>query len=148
DLPAGFGSVHEAGGDHGDLDFAGHFLVDDGPEDDVRVLVRRGAHDLGRLVDLMQRQVGPTGDVEQDAARPVDRGLQQRRGDRVASGVRGALVAATEADAHQGGALTGHDGLDVGKVQVDQSGLHDQVGDALHALSQHVIDDLQSLGEV
>src|SRR5438552_12527811 len=87
DLAAGLGAVHEAGGHHGDLDLAGHLLVDYGAEDDVGVLVGGAAHDLGGLVDLVQGEVGTAGDVEEDAARPVDRGLQQRAGDRVTGGV-------------------------------------------------------------
>src|SRR3712207_8070080 len=43
-------------------------------------LFRSGDH-LGGLVDLEQAEVGAAGDVEQHAPGPVDRGLQQRRGD-------------------------------------------------------------------
>jgi len=95
----------------------------------------------------VQREVGAAGDVEEDAPRPVDRGLQQRAGDGIAGGIGGTRVAAAEADPHQGCALSGHDRLDVGEVQVDQAGLDDQVGDALHALTEHVIGDLQGFGE-
>src|SRR5467141_5049558 len=38
DLATGLGPGYEAGGDHCDLDLAGHLLVDDRSEDDVGVL--------------------------------------------------------------------------------------------------------------
>src|SRR5438445_1583307 len=84
----------------------------------------------------MQSEVGAAGDVQKDAPGTVDRGFEQRAGHGVPGRVRGALVPATEADAHQGRALARHDGLDVGEVEVDQAGLDDQVGDTLHALTE------------
>src|SRR2546429_3675248 len=39
----------EAGRDHGHLDVAAHRVVDHGPEDDVRVLIRGARDDLRRL---------------------------------------------------------------------------------------------------
>ena len=55
-------------------------LVDVGAEDDVGVGVRGLLDHLGRLADLDQRQVRAARDREQDRARAVDRGLEQRRG--------------------------------------------------------------------
>ena len=61
-------------------------LVDHGAEDDVRVLVRRLLDQRRGLVDLVQRQVGAAGDVDQHAARAVDRDvLEQRARDRRAA---------------------------------------------------------------
>ena len=47
----------EARGDHGHADLVHHRVVDDGAEDDVRLGMRGGGHDLGRLVDLEQAEV-------------------------------------------------------------------------------------------
>ena len=69
----------EAGRDHGDPHLVAMRVVDDGAEDDVRVLVGRARDDLGRLVHLEQADVGPPGDVEQDAGGALDRRLEQRR---------------------------------------------------------------------
>ena len=50
-----------------------------------------------------------------------------------------------DADTHNGFALVGHDRLDVGKVEVDQTGRRDQVGNALDALAEYVISDEESV---
>ena len=49
--------------------------------------------------------------------------------------------------AHHGVAHAGHGGLHVGKVAVDDAGNGDDVGDALHALAQHVVGDAETLEE-
>ena len=43
------------------------------------------------------------------------------------------------ADAHQRRPCVAHDRADVGEVEVDEPGLGDQIGDALHALAQDVV---------
>ena len=40
-----------------------------------------------------------------------------------------------------------HDGGHVGKVQIDEAGVTDQVGNGLHRLTQHVVGDLEGVGE-
>src|SRR5215217_8647898 len=57
-------------------------LVDNGAEDQVRVLVRRVVDDLRRLVDLEEPEVGAACDIQYDTRRPVDAGLEQRTRDR------------------------------------------------------------------
>src|SRR5437588_2919874 len=79
-LPALVPTV-EAGGHDRDPDLVAHGVVDDGPEDDVGVGMGHAPDDLGRLVDLEEPQVAPAGDVEEDAPRPLDRGLEQGAGD-------------------------------------------------------------------
>ena len=51
----------------------------------------------------------------------------------------GAVLAGRHADAHQRGPGVAHDRAHVGEVEVDQARDRDQVGDALHALAQHVV---------
>src|SRR3954469_15423317 len=84
--------VVEAGGDDGHADLLALGLVEHSPKDDVGVGVRRALDDLGRLVDLEQPEVAPTRDVEQDPGRALDVLLEQRAGDRVARGLRGAVL--------------------------------------------------------
>ena len=74
-------AVIETGRDDGDPDLIAHRVVDDRPEDDVRVGVGRALDDLSGLVDLEQAEVVAAGDVEQDAHGALDRLLEQRRGD-------------------------------------------------------------------
>ena len=56
-------------------------LVDNGAEDQVRVLVRRVVDDLRRLVYLEEPEVGAARDIQYDTRRPVDAGLEQRTRD-------------------------------------------------------------------
>ena len=102
---------------------------------------------MSRLVDLVEGEVGAAGHVEQDALGAGDGGLEQRAGHRVARRVGGTRVAVAEADAHQRRALARHDRLDVGEVEVDEPGEDDQVADALHALAEHVVGQLERLGD-
>ena len=51
---------------------------------------RAAAHDLGRLVDLEQREVVAAGDREQDPARADELGVDQRRAERAARRPRAA----------------------------------------------------------
>src|SRR5512143_1033247 len=110
----------EAGRDDRDPNLVAHLVVDDGAEDDVRVGMGHTVDHLGRLVDLEQAEVAAAGDGEQDAARALDRGLEQRARDRGSRSVERPALARRVADAHQGGAGVLHDHLDVGEVGVDE----------------------------
>ena len=59
--------------------------------------------------------------------------------DGLAGSFERALVAVGVADAHVRKAGLLHDGAQVGKVQVDEAGLGNEVGNALNALAQHVV---------
>src|SRR5262249_37215977 len=52
----------EARRDHRHPDLVGELRVDDGAEDDVRLLVRRLLDDPGSLLELVDRQVGAAGE--------------------------------------------------------------------------------------
>src|SRR5438132_1032974 len=90
----------EAGGDDGDAHLVAQRVVDDRAEDDVGVGMGDPVDDLGRLVHLEQPQVAAAGDVEQDAARPFDRRLEQRAGDGGARRVQRPPFTGRVADAH------------------------------------------------
>src|SRR6266511_2541545 len=51
------------------------------------------------------------------------------------------MIAAAVPDAHEGRAGVGHDRLHIGEVEVDEAGHGDEIADALHTLTQHVVDD-------
>ena len=130
----------ETGGDDGHLDRARLVPIDHGAEDDVRVGVGGFLNDVRRLGDLVQGHVLSARDVDQDALRAVDRRVfQQRRGDGALRRFHRAMLALGDAGAHQRHAHAGHDGLDVGEVQVDLAGYRDQIGDALDRLAQDVV---------
>src|SRR5215212_3290294 len=137
------GGPVEPGRDHRDPDLVPEGVVDHGPEDDVGVGVGGRSDHLGGLVDLEQAQVGAAGDVEEYAPGPVDRRLQQGRGDGLLGRGHGPVLAAGLADAHQRRAGLAHGRPHVGEVEVDQPGDGDQVGDPLHALEQHLVGQLE-----
>ena len=94
---------------------------------------------LGGVGDILQVDIGRHQEVDDDAAGAVDGGFQQRRGDGHPGGLLGLIGAAGLSQAHMGVAGILHDGGDVGKVQIDDAGDIDEVGDALHRLQQHLI---------
>ena len=130
------GCAIEAGGDDGDLHLVFQALVDHHAGDDVGFLVDRLGNDPRRLGDLVQGEVVAARDVEQHALGALDGGLlEQRRGDRPLGGLDRPVLTLGDAGTHERHTHTGHDGLDVGKVDVDLARNGDQVADALHRLA-------------
>ncbi len=104
-------------------------------------------HQVGGLLHLLQTDVHGAGDVDEHALGAVDGGLQQGAGNGHLGGLLGLALAGGAAHAHVGHAGVLHDGGHVGKVQVDEAGVPDQVGDGLHRLAQHVVGDLKGVGK-
>ena len=74
----------------------------------------------------------------------ADLGVDQRRAQRALRCLAGTILRpGREADAHQRAAGPFHDRAHVGEVEVDQAGQRDQIADALHALAQDVVGDLE-----
>ncbi len=71
---------------------------------------------------------------------------RQRVGDRHVGGPQRAVLAFGLAGAHHRLAHLGDHRLDVGEIQIDQAGHHDQVGDAAHAGMQHLVGHGEGLG--
>src|SRR5436190_4422627 len=94
---------------------AGQSLVDARAEDDRGLVVGGGAHNLGRLVHLVERKIAPARDGEQDAARRADLVVDERALDRVRRGLVGPLGARRHADPHHRGAGVLHDRPNVGE---------------------------------
>ena len=67
--------------------------------------------------------------------------------DRALGCLGGAVLGACRADAHQRRAGVAHDRAHVREVEVDQARHRDQVGDALHALAQHVVGDAERVDD-
>ena len=76
---------------------------------------------------------------------PVDGRLEERRGDRRLGGLGRPVAPARVPDAEQRRARAADDGPHVGEVEVDEARQRDQVADALHALAQQVVADLEGL---
>ncbi len=99
-------------------------------------------------VDLRQLERTGAGDVDEDAARAVNgAGLKQRRSHGGLGCFYGAIFAGTDRGAHDRVAHARHGGFHVGKVAVDDAGDGDDVRDALHALSEHVVGHAETLKE-
>ena len=99
----------------------------------------------GSGLDILQTNVGAGGDVDDDAARTGDAGLQQRAGDGSLGGVLGLAGTLGNTDTHVGKAGVLHDGADVREVEVDEGRDVDQAGDALNALTQHIVGGLEGV---
>ena len=76
----------------------------------------------------------------------LDRAVEQRRRDGLLGGEHRAVLAHAHADAEDCVAGLEHGGADVGEVEVDQAGQHDQVRDPLDRLTQHVVGDAEGVG--
>ena len=129
--------------DDRDPHLAGEPRIDGSAEDDVGLVRRRLAHDLGRLVHLDEREIVAARDREQDAACADDLRVDERRAQRALRSLSRAVLSGRVADSHERGAGVLHDRSDVGEVEVDEAGGRDQVTDPLDALAQHVIRDLE-----
>ena len=102
---------------------------------------------LGSGVDFVQSDVGGRGDIDDNASRAGNLGLQQGAGDGGHGGLLGLVLAAGVAHAHVGVAGVLHNRLYILEVQVDNAGQLNQVGDGLHALAQHVIGHDKGVGQ-
>lgn len=134
------GGLIHSGGEQGDDDIFGEFVIGDLSHEDF------GFFAIGKLVDVFHGFTDFS-DAEAGAGRDIDENLfsslnlcfEEGRicggfGGKTRSGFSGAF-----AHSHEGDPCILHDGLDVGKIDVDETGFGDDVADALDALSQDVI---------
>ena len=85
----GHAAAIETGRNDRDADIVAHVRVDDRTEDHVHIGVSRLTDNGCRLVDLEERHIGSTGDIEEDAACPIDRDVEQFAGDGIFGGFLG-----------------------------------------------------------
>ena len=97
------------------------------------------------VTDVLKAAGGPTADGTRLMMRAVDGYVEQPRTDSLFGGDPSPVFAHAAADSHQRRAALTHDRFHVGEVQVDQAGDGDQLGDALDALAQHVVGQLERL---
>src|SRR6185437_10453810 len=106
-------------------------FVEGGADNDVGVLVDFFADAGGGLVDFVQRKVLAAGDRDQQPLGTLHRGVvDQRIGDRRFGGGERAFLTGGFTGAHHRLAHLAHDRAHVGKVEIDQSFLDHQIGDA------------------
>ena len=109
--------------------------------------MHRLLHQRGGLLHFLQTNVGRTGDVDQDTASALDRGLQQGAGNGHTGGLFRLALTGGAAHAHVGKTGILHNGGHVGEVKVNEARVANEVGDRLHCLTQHIVGDLESIGE-
>ena len=107
--------------------------------------MHRVLHKLGGVVDLEDTEVGAALNREQDAVGALNARLQQRRSDSELGGFDGPICSPGRTDTHQCASGSLHNRLDVGEVEVDQTGGRDQIGDALHTGEQHLVGGRERL---
>ena len=110
--------------------------------------MRSALNDAAGLLHFGELERRGSGDVDEDAARAVDRaGFEQWRSNRFLRCFDRALGPASGRRAHDRVSHARHDRLHVGKVAIDDAGDRDDVGDALHALAQNVVGDAEGFEE-
>jgi PAS domain S-box-containing protein len=130
----------EARRDDGDLDDVAEALVDGRAPDDVGVFVGLLLDEACRLLDLLEAHVRPAREVDEHAHRAHDGDVvEQRRRDRLLGGEERAALTLRAARAHEGATHAGHDGADVGEVDVHHALLGDEVADAFDGLVEHFV---------
>src|SRR5438874_619043 len=138
----------EARGDHRDFYGVLHGVVLYRAKNDVGVFVRGFLNDGRGLVNLVERQAGAAGDVDENALRALD-GIvfEEWTGDGAVGRVNGAIRTGAHGRAHHRVTLAMHDGFHVGKVAIDDARHGDDVGDALHGLAENVVGDAERVKE-
>src|SRR5205823_4099162 len=116
-----------------------------GTEDNIGLCVSSTTDHIGGLVDLKEGQVHTTGDVKKNTTCTTDVDIEQRAGNGNLGGIEGTSLSTGLTNSHEGRAGRRHDGLDVGKVQVDQTRNGDQVTNALDTLTKNVIGQTECL---
>ena len=95
----------------------------------------------------MQTKIRAAGDGEQNALCAFHGGLEQRGVDCLLSGIERTVVTACRADAHESGAGIGHDGADVGKVDVNHARDGNQVRNTLDTVVEDLIGCAECLDD-
>ena len=113
----------ESSRNHRNLHRIRHRFVNHMAEDNVRVVVGFFAHDRSCLIDLVERQIGSAGDVDEHTARAFDRSLfEQWRCNRFLGRFDRAILPACEASTHKRHSHPLHNRSHVGEIQIYKAG--------------------------
>src|SRR6266487_1311973 len=122
--------------------------VDDRAEGDVRRVVDCFTDAFRDLVDFEERHVFAAADVEEHAAGSTDGDVEEAARDSFFRCLLRPVASRPPSDTHQGRSRLAQDAAHVGEVNVDHSWYVDDLRDTLHALPQHVVGDLEGVGQV
>ena len=92
-----------------------------------------------RFINLGKGQAGASGYIEDNAARTLDSGFQQRRCNRLFRSIHRTVFTGARAYAHMSYALILHNGFYIGKVKVYKRLLCNKLGNSRYALTQNII---------
>ena len=130
----------EARGDDRHADVLGQAIVDYGAEDDLGIRAGFLVDQRHDLVDLVEREIGVAGDIDQYSLGTGDRHvLQKRTVDRLASGLHGPLFAAVLPESHNRIPALGNYRAHVVEVEIDHARNRNQVGNTTRGLHQHLV---------
>ena len=113
-------------------------------EDNVDIVACDLTHIVNRIGSVKHGNIA--GYVDDDVGRACDRRLQKRAFHGCLDRNHSLILALSFADADVRNALVAHNGLHIRKVQIDDCGHIDQVGNPLHRLLQHLVRLHQRLG--
>ena len=100
-----------------------------------------------RRFHILQTHIGGTSDVNEDTVGPIDGGLHERTRDSDTRSLFCLALARSMSDTHMGIAGILHDAGNIGKVQIDEARVLDQVRDTCHCLAKHIIRDFKGIGQ-
>jgi hypothetical protein len=117
--------------------------IDDRSKGDISRVVDGSSDPFGDLVNLKERHIFATGDVEQDTSGSANRYIQEPTCDSLFSGPLSAITALSLADAHEGGTGLTENAAHVGEVHIDHAWYVNDLRNALYALAQDIIGDFE-----
>ena len=123
-----------------------HLLVDDRPEDDIDIGIRLLADIARRVVDIEQTHGLIARKVQDDAARALERLIEERAFHRLLDRLLRILRAA-DAEQRVARLTLREDRRDIREIHIDDARLEDQLRDAPDGLLQHGIRELERLHE-
>ena len=136
--------VREARRNDGDFHFVVDIAVDAGAEDDVCGVVNHALHEGSRRLHFVHGQIVAADNVEDDALCALDGRGEQRAVDRKAHSLDDPVFTLRNADAHVREPLVFQDGAHVRKVEVDERGIDDEVGNAADTLFEDLVRNAES----
>ena len=131
-----------------DTHLAFHVRIERRTESDTGIRVNFFTDTVGSFINFQQRQIRPTGDVDQHAAGTLHGGvIKQRVAKRLLGTFAGAVFAFGFTGAHHRLAHLAHHGADVSKVEVNQARTNHQIGHTTNPGLQHFVSHEEGIGE-
>ena len=104
--------------------------------------------DVGSFTDLVEQQIGPSSNIDENTARSLNRAVfQQPAGDCFFRCFDSPILSACRAGAHQRHSHSRHHSAHISEIQIDQPWNGDQIGNALNSLTENVVCDAECIEE-